>query len=71
MKRNTALKILNPVLALFFVSQAVTALFHDYISRDAFRIFHMNSGRIFIALVILHLILNFNWVKANFFPSKS
>ncbi len=67
MKRNTALKILNPVLLVFFVSQAVTGLFHDKISPDAFEFFHEGGGTILIALILLHIILNFNWFKASYF----
>jgi len=67
MKRNTALKILNPILVVFFVNQAVTGLFRAKISYETFEIFHEGGGVILIGLVVLHFILNFNWVKANYF----
>ena len=67
MKRNTALKILNPILLVLFVSQAVTALFHAKLSHEAFEFFHQGGGMILIALIVVHLILNFNWLKANYF----
>jgi hypothetical protein len=70
MKRNTALKILNPVLLLFLVNQATTALFIDHLSPKAFGLFHKTGGAIFICLITLHIILNFNWIKANYFPSR-
>ncbi len=66
MKRNDALKILNPILAVFFVNQAVTALLGARISYEAFEVFHKGGGRVLIALIIVHFILNFNWVKANY-----
>jgi hypothetical protein len=68
MKRNTALKILNPALFLFFINQAATALFREHLSRNAFGLFHKTGGAIFIALIAIHIILNFNWIKANYFP---
>jgi len=66
MKRNTMLKILNPVLAVFFLNQAITAIFHDSLSRPAFEILHKTAGMILLCLIALHIILNSNWVKANY-----
>ena len=68
MKRNTALKILNPILLVLFVSQAITGLFHTNIPYKAFELLHEDGGKILIGLIVVHIILNFNWVKANYFP---
>ncbi len=68
MKRNTALKILNPVLIVLFINQAVTVLFLDELPFKAFQIFHKGGGAILLTLIAVHLILNFNWVRANYFP---
>jgi hypothetical protein len=70
MKRNTALKILNPLLLLFFINQAITALFHEHLSLKTFGLFHETGGAILLCLIALHIILNFNWIKANYFPRK-
>jgi hypothetical protein len=70
MKRNTALKILNPVLFLFFINQATTVLLIDYLSPKAFWLFHKTGGAILLCLIALHIILNFNWIKASYFPRK-
>ena len=67
MKKNTALKILNPILLVLFVNQAVTVLFRENIPFEAFRFFHKGGGAILLSLITLHFILNFNWVKANYF----
>jgi hypothetical protein len=67
MKRNTMLKILNPVLAVFFINQAITAIFRKSLSYWAFGIFHKTGGAILLCLIAVHIILNFNWVKANYF----
>jgi len=66
MKRNTAFKILTPILLVLFISQAVTGLFHAKFSHEVFEFIHQGGGTILIALIILHFILNFNWVKANY-----
>jgi len=70
MNRNMALKILNPVLLVLFVNQALTAMFSSKISLQAFELFHKDGGKILLGLIVAHFILNFNWVKANYFPKK-
>ena len=67
MKRNTLHKILNPILAVLFINQAVTALFSDYLPHEAFEIFHQFGGFVLLGLIAVHFILNFNWVRANYF----
>jgi len=67
MKRNIFHKILNPVLFVLFINQAVTALLRDYIPHEAFEIFHQFGGFVLLSLIAAHFILNFNWVKANYF----
>ena len=67
MKKNTALKILNPILMLLLVNQAVTAIFSVKLPHEIFTILHKGGGTILITLAVLHLILNFNWVKASYF----
>jgi len=67
MKRNIALKILNPVLLVLFVSQALTGLFHAKVSPEAFELLHEGGGILLIVLIVGHLILNFNWIKASYF----
>lgn len=66
MKRNNLLKILNPILLVFFINQAITVIFRDSLSFKAFGIFHRAGGAILLCLIALHFILNFNWVKANY-----
>jgi hypothetical protein len=68
MKKNTVLKILNLILVVLVVNQAVTVLFLDELPSGAFQIFHKGGGAILLLLIAVHFILNFNWVKANYFP---
>ncbi len=67
MKRNTALKIINPILLVLIISQAATGLFRMKLSSETFEFIHEGGGLILVGLVIVHLILNFNWIKANYF----
>jgi hypothetical protein len=67
MTKNTMLKILNPVLAVFFINQAVSVIFREHYTYSAFGIFHKTAGGILLCLIALHLILNFNWFKASYF----
>ncbi len=69
MKRNIILKVLNPILGLLLVNQIATGIFHDALPHEAFEIMHEGGGFVFAVVAILHVILNWNWVKANFFKS--
>jgi hypothetical protein len=66
MKTNIFLKILNPILAVVLVFQVVTGLLHGILPKEMFETIHGTSAGILMACVILHLLLNWNWIKANF-----
>lgn len=70
MKRSSILKILNPILGILFLNQILTGLFHDAISKEAYEFFHVGGGILFAVAAVLHVILNWNWVKANFYKKK-
>lgn len=70
MTKVTALKILNPILALLFLNQVLTGLLADELPRKAFEILHADAAYVLIAAVGLHVVLNWNWVKATFFRKK-
>ncbi len=70
MKKNPALKIINPILLVLIISQAVTGLFHTKLSPETFETIHEGGGLILLGLVIVHLILNFNWIRASYFHKK-
>ena len=71
MKRNVFLKILNPILGLLMLNQILTGLFSEHLSREAFEVLHEGGGMLLTVGVVLHVILNWNWVKANFFKGSS
>jgi hypothetical protein len=60
MKKNVVLKILNLILLVLFVNQAVTVLFREQLSLKAFQFFHKGGGMILLGLILVHFISNFN-----------
>ena len=70
MTRNSALKILNPVIGLLFLSQFLTAVFHGSIPPETYELLHEGGGLALTALIVLHLILNWGWIKASYFRNR-
>lgn len=70
MKKQTALKVVNLLLGLFIVNQFLTGTFHLYLSNRAFTILHERSGLVLFVLSIVHVVLNWGWVKAQFFRHR-
>lgn len=68
MKKQDALRVLNPLLALAFIGVAGAALGRraGLVDGDLFRMIHPNAGFAFIALALLHLVLNWGWVVSAF-----
>ncbi len=67
MKKNNILKIINPIIALLLLCQVGTALFRGVLGHEAFEEIHETGGILLALGVLLHLILNWKWVKANYF----
>lgn len=70
MKKSTALKILNPIIALFLLCQAGTALLMTVLGHGSYVEIHEIGGILLAAGVLLHSILNWNWVKANYYKKN-
>jgi hypothetical protein len=66
MKRIKILKILNPIIAILILNQAITGIFHKSIFYKTYEWLHGGGGIITLLAIILHVILNWNWVRANF-----
>lgn len=71
MTRNTMLKIINPILGVLLVNQILSGFLYDVLPHEAFEIMHEDGGIAFTIVAVLHLILNWNWVKKTFFKSRS
>ncbi len=68
--KKFALKLLNPIIALLILNQALSALLSGLLSRDAFETIHETGGVLLLVGVVLHLLLNWNWVKATYLKKK-
>ncbi|MFO7659507.1 MAG: DUF4405 domain-containing protein [Candidatus Cloacimonadaceae bacterium] len=71
------LKILNPLLFIVFLTSllAVTiykiALFPALQGSETVYQIHETAGIVFFILAVLHLILNWNWIKSQIFGIKN
>jgi hypothetical protein len=70
MKKNTAHKILNPILLALILNQIATGVFGRELSHEAFEFLHKGGGIVFACLAVVHLVLNFSWVKASYFSKQ-
>ena len=69
MKKFT-LKVLNPIIALLILNQVFSALLHGALSRELFEKIHETGGFLLFFGVVIHLLLNWNWVKATYYKKK-
>lgn len=66
MLKAKLLKVINPLLLLVLISQAVTGFGHDKIDHEVFEALHFTGGLLLVVLGITHLILNWSWVKTAY-----
>jgi hypothetical protein len=67
-KTLSLLKILNPLLALLLLGQLSTGLLHGLMTRDQFALVHKAGAIALAAAALLHLTLNWNWVRNSYVP---
>ena len=74
MNKATMLRIVNAVLFFSFVLQAITSaiifLRLKVPHRQTIFEVHEYNGLLMILLAITHIILNWGWIKANFFKKR-
>jgi hypothetical protein len=63
------LKALNPVLALLFLAQMITATL-IFLAGDAFVPAHLIGGILLVLGGSAHLALNWGWVKTQYFKPR-
>lgn len=73
MTKNDWLKIINPILFISVLIQALTglAIFFGWAESVIIYKLHAYNGLFFIAVAGLHLWLNWQWVKATFLKKVS
>ena len=76
MSNQKLLKILNPIQAVIFLAVATaivllkTNAFASAEVNNTIYKTHIIAGQIFIGLAIIHIILNWNWIKTQIFGIK-
>lgn len=77
MKNTVVLKLINPLLFLSMSVQVATGLvlmFGLFVSSpvifSAITELHEHNAILLIILILIHLSLNWGWVRANFFKSS-
>jgi len=71
MTKNRAHKMLNPILAVLILNQAVTAALHDFLPDEVFEVLHGGGGALLAVGVLLHVILNWSWVRATLLKPRA
>jgi hypothetical protein len=69
MKKAKWLKAVNIILFVFFVFQASTGTGHEIIDEELFERIHYTGGVLLVTFVIIHLVLNWGWVKSSYFKA--
>lgn len=69
MNKKILLKIVNIVLGLLFLNQAITGILFNFLPEDLFEFLHM-GGFLLIIAALLHVYLNWAWVKSNLFSGR-
>jgi hypothetical protein len=67
MNRTNTLKYINPVIAILIVSQLLSALLSEILPPKIFDVWHKGGGLLLFIGILLHLILNWGWVKSTYF----
>ncbi len=65
MQKNAVLKILNTILAVLVVTQALSVIFGEQLSHKAFEVIHKGGGALLLIGIVLHVVLNWSWVRAS------
>lgn len=61
------LKIVNPLLALSLLWMIGTVVARDFLPKGMFGDLHKPGGFVFFALAIIHIVLNWSWIKSTYF----
>lgn len=64
MNKQKQLTIVNPLLFIFLLIQAISGALHDVLPKLIFELLH-KSGWVLVALAIYHVYLNWGWIKKN------
>jgi hypothetical protein len=71
MKKQKWLVITNSILLVLILWMVISGTFHSQIPYSVFEKAHPFAGYALSLLILLHIILNWNWVKMNYFKKKT
>jgi hypothetical protein len=64
--KMAVLKYLNVIIGILILNQVLTGLLGHALRHGLFDILHKGTGIVLFVGVLLHLALNWGWVKSNF-----
>ena len=64
------LKIINPIIGILFLGQAISGIFHEMIPYEIFGKAHGTGGYLLVAGIIVHITLNWSWIQLNFLKPR-
>ena len=67
MNKLNLLKILNPFILLVALCQAGTGFSLTRWGGETLGDFHLGNGILLVTLILIHLILNRDWIMMNYF----
>ena len=67
MAKIARMKAVNVLLALLMGVQALTGILHEHLAPGTFAHVHVPCGLLLLVLSVVHLVLNWGWVKASLF----
>ncbi len=63
--KNFTLKVINPLLLLLVIFQVATAVLRGSLY-EFFHTWHPIGGSLLVLVGLIHLALNWNWVKGSY-----
>jgi hypothetical protein len=68
--RAKSLRVLNILLGIMLLFQITVGVFPQWFGSHQFQI-HKAGAWVFLGLWLIHLYLNWGWIKGNYFKKKS
>ena len=66
MNKNKVNKVLVPILAILLLNQILSGMFGRSLPAGGFDLLHRKGAWILLVVAVLHVILNWAWIKANY-----
>ncbi len=69
MNNKILLKVVNIVLGILFINQALTGILYSFLPKALFEFLHM-GGFLLILAAVLHVYLNWAWVRSSLLSGR-